>query len=141
MTAWFRLEAIDFIEFINGLAITPGLLWLVMIAIYLSKEAKRRKLHPLDWFSLPPSMDFMLAIFISDLGMWIRSFVAWLWSRRGGGEFTKLDILFLGGASALIIFGALCKIRALTRPDHGSNPWLVAMCWTVVMGILLLFFS
>lgn len=140
MTAWLRFDTHIFLELLNGSAITPELLWLAMIGIYLSKEAKRRGLHALDWFKLPPSMDFMLAIFISDLGIWLKALVVWLWRRRGAGPFTEMDIALLIVAGVLIIFGALCKIRALTSPDHGRNPWLIATCWTVLIGIGLLVF-
>lgn len=128
------------LELLNGSAVTPELLWLVMIGMYLSKEAKRRGLHALDWFSLPPSMNFMLAIFISDLGIWLKTFTVWLWRRSGAGPFNELEITLLAVSSVLILLGPLCKIRALTAPDHGRGPWLIALAWTVALAVAMLVF-
>lgn len=126
------------LELLNGSAVTPELLWLVMIGMYLSKEAKRRGLHALDWFSLPPSMNFMVAIFISDLGIWLKTFTVWIWRRAGGGAFNELEVTLLIVSGVLILLGPLCKIRAMTAPDHGRGPWLIALAWTAVIAILLL---
>lgn len=130
-----------FLEMLNGGAITPELLWLVLLAIYLSRESKRRGLRALDWFALPPSMDLMLAVFISDAGVWLRSVTIWAWRRfDGAGEFNAAQqtLLIIGGA--MIVVGFLCKIRALTRPDHGSRPYLVAAASTAIVLIAMLVF-
>lgn len=128
------------LELLNGSAVTPELLWLVMIGLYLSKEARRRGLHALDWFNLPPSMNFMLAIFISDLGIWLKTFTVWLWRRSGAGPFNELEITLLAVSGVLILLGPLCKIRALTAPDHGRGPWLVALGWTIAIAAAMLVF-
>lgn len=130
-----------FLEMLNGGAVTPELFWLVLLARYLAKESNRRGLQPFDWFSLPPSMDLMLAIFISDAGVWLRSITIWAWRRFGGaGEFNSIEQLLLILGGALIVIGYLCKVRALTRPDHGDGPWLIAMgCSALVLAAMLVF--
>lgn len=140
MSHWIFVNTGLLLELLNGGAVTPELLWLVMIGVYLSREARRRGLHAFDWFRLPPSMDLMLAIFISDFGIWLKSIVVWLWRRRGAGDFSNLDVALLFISGVLIVLGPLCKIRAMTGPDHGRVPWLIALTWTVVVGIALLVF-
>lgn len=130
-----------FLEMLNGGAVTPELFWLVLLARYLTRESKRRGLQRFDWFSLPPSMDLMLAIFIVDAGVWIRSVTIWVWRRfDGSGEFSSAQHMLLTIGGALIAIGYLCKIRALTRPDEGNGPWLVAMGCTVVVLVAMLVF-
>lgn len=127
------------LEMLNGGALTPETLWLVLLGIYLSKEARRRGLHTLDWFSLPPSMNLILAIFISDAGVQLKSLTVWIWRRfEGAGQFGAVQELLLVIGSALIVAGFLCKIRALTRPDHGNWPWLAACGLTIAATIALL---
>lgn len=127
-----------FLEILNGGTVTPDLLWMVLLGHYLSRESKRRGLHALDWFHLPPSMNLVLAVFICDLGVWIRSATLWSWRYLGAGDFTDVEsaLMILGGA--LIVLGYLCKIRALTEPDHGNMPWAVAAASTGGAIILLL---
>jgi hypothetical protein len=128
-----------FLEMLNGGAITPELLWLVLLSIYLMRETRRRGLNALDWFALPPSMDLILAVFISDSGVCLRSVTIWAWRRfGGGGAFNPMQELLLIAGGALIVVGALCKIRALTRPDHGDGPWLLSMALTAVVLVLML---
>ena len=116
-----------FLEILNGGAVTPEVIVLALLAIYLSKESRRRGLRTLDWFHLPPIMNFILAVFIYDTGVCLRSETVWIWRRfSGAGDFSAIEggLLILGGA--LIVLGALCTVRALTHPDHGNRPWLVA---------------
>lgn len=130
-----------FLEMLNGGAITPETIWLVLLGIYLARESKRRHLRAFDWFSLPAGMDLILAVFISDAGVQIRSLTIWTWRRFGGaGEFSHLQtgLLTLGGA--LIVIGSLCKIRALTRPEYGNGPWFLAMALTGIALVALLLF-
>lgn len=130
-----------FLEMLNGGAITPELIWLMLLAIYLSKESKRRNLNALDWFSLPPSMDLILAVFISDFGVWLRSLTIWAWRRfDGAAEFNQAQQALLTFGGALIVVGFLCKIRALTAPDHGNLPWLIstAAAAAAIVALLLL---
>lgn len=142
MTASLDLVKPGFLlEILNGGAITPGQIWLVMIAIYLSKEAKRRGLRAFDWFHLPPSMDFMLAVFIGDLGVEVKAIAVWVWRRFfDAGDFSVMQTGLLMLGSTLIVLGFLCKIRALTKPDCGNGPYLKAAAWTVGVVILLLIF-
>lgn len=125
------------LEILNGGAITPELIWLVLLTVYLVKEARRRNLHWFDWLHLPPSMNLILAIYVVDAGVTLRSITVWLWRVGGGGEFSALQngLLIVGGG--LIVLGYLCKIRALTSPDHGDLPWFVAGIITLVVVFLL----
>ena len=41
-----------------------------------------------------------------------------------------MQTLLLIVGDGLIVVGSLCKIRALTAPDHGSLPWLLASAAT-----------
>lgn len=142
MTQVFTAKsAVFLLEILNGGAVTPELFWLVLLAIYLSKESRRRGLHYLDWFSLPPSMDLILAVFISDAGVWLRSVTIWAWRRfDDAGDFNQAQqvLLIIGGA--MIVVGHLCKIRAMTRPDHGNGPWLIAMASTAIILVGMLAF-
>lgn len=115
------------LEMLNGGAVTPELIWAVIVAHYLSIEARRRGLHWFDWFNLPPSMDLMLAIFICDVGVWLRSITIWVWRRTGAPtDFTGTETMLLVIGGSLIVIGYLCKIRALTHPDLGNRPWLIS---------------
>ena len=130
-----------FLEILNGGAVTPEVVCLVLLSIYLSKESRRRGLRWFNWFNLPPSMNLVLAMFIFDVGVLIRSEIIWYWRRfSGSANFTVAEIACLIFGGALVVIGSLCKIRALTRPDHGDGPWLAASAASVVMiGVLLLF--
>lgn len=132
-----------FLEMLNGGAITPETVWLVLLGIYLVKEARRREEAgaPVNWMGLPASMNLILAVFISDAGVQLKSLTVWIWRRfDGAGEFSALQTGLLIVASSLIVIGALCKIRALTQPDHGSGPWLRAMGATAAILVLMLVF-
>lgn len=130
-----------FLEVLNGGAVTPELIWLVLLGVYLSRETKRRGLHAFDWFNLPPSMNLILAIFIFDLAILTRSWVVWAWRRfDGAGEFGPMQSVALGVSGFFILAGTLCKIRALTYPDHGSSPWLAASILTALSVIGLIVF-
>jgi hypothetical protein len=144
MSNWLfspRIDAPFFLEILNGGAITPELLWLILLARYLIAEARRRGLHGLAWFHLPPSMNLIVAIFICDAGVCLRSMTIWSWRRVfGAGDFSAVQsgLLIVGGA--LIVIGYLCKIRAVTEPDQGNGPWLRAATLTGAAIILLLVF-
>jgi len=122
-------------EVLNGGAITPEVLWLLLLGIYLYREARRRGLHGFDWFNLPPSMDLIVAVLISDLGVTIRSTTIWIWRKFYGAPpyFSDVQSTLLMVGAALIVVGFLCKIRAMTAPDHGDGPWLLATVSTVVV--------
>lgn len=134
------MSASSLLELLNGGAVTPEMLWLVLLGVYLSKEAKRRGLRAVDWFSLPPSMNLILAVFISDLGVTLRSATVWAWRRfnGGAGDFSSIETAALIVGGTLIVVGSLCKIRAITEPDHGNGPWLLSMASAVVAILVLL---
>lgn len=122
-----RIDPTLFLEILNGGAITPELIWMVLLARYLMTEAQRRGLNGFDWLHLPPSMNLILAVFICDAGVWLRSVTIWVWRRfLGSGDLSALQLGLLGLGGALIVVGYLCKIRAVTRPDKGNGPWLRA---------------
>lgn len=127
------------LEILNGGAISPEAIWLALLTVYLVKESKRRGLYAMDWLHLPPSMNLILAIYISDAGVTMRSVTVWWWRVTGSGEFSLLQswLLVIGGA--LIVIGTLCKIRAITAPDHGDGPWFVAGVITLLVVCLMLF--
>jgi hypothetical protein len=128
-----------FLELLSGGAITPNLLWLVLLVRYLAKESRRRGLHALDWFSLPPSMNLILAITFCDFGTTLRAMTIWFWRRFGGaGDFTDLQLVLLVISGALVVAGTLYKIRALTEPDRGRGPWILATVATAAMLFVLL---
>lgn len=125
-----------FLEILNGGAVTPELIWLVLLGTYLSREARRRGLHFLDWFSLPPSMNLILAVFIFDAAIVSRSWVVWAWRRFDhAGDFGPMQTVALMVSGFFIVVGTLCKIRAMTHPDHGNWPWLASTAVTLV-GII-----
>lgn len=127
------------LEILNGGAITPELMWLVLLSVYLVREAKRRGLHFLDWFHLPPSMNLILAIYICDVGVYLRSITVWVWRINGGHEFSLVQSWLLVVGGGLIVLGTLCKIRAITAPDHGDRPWFVAGALTLLVAAILVF--
>jgi hypothetical protein len=120
-----------FLEILSGGAVTPEIVVLFLLGIYLSKESRRRGLRALGWFHLPPSMNLILAVFIFDAGVCLRSETIWIWRFNGAGRFTTIEVMLLIAGGALIVFGGLCKVRALTHPDHGNRPWLISMLVTV----------
>lgn len=127
-----------FLEILNGGAVTPELIWLCIITVYLARESSRRGLHPLDWFHLPPSMNLILAVFIFDAAIVGRSWVIWAWRRFDGGtEFAPWHVIALIITGLMILAGTLCKIRAMTHPDLGNGPWYVA-CGATALGIVAL---
>lgn len=129
-----------FLEMLNGGAITPELLWLVLIGIYLSREATRRDKHWFDFFHLPEAMDFMVAVFIADAGVCLRSLIIWNWRRTGAGEFNEAEMVGLIVGGALIVLGFLCKIRSFSEPSYGRRPWLAAAGLTALVLIAMLVF-
>lgn len=134
-----------FLEILNGGVVTPELIWLCLLTVYLCKESKRRELHALDWFHLPPSMNLMVAIWVFDAASVLRASVVWAWRRfDGGGEFAVWQMGALMVCGAFTLIGSLCKIRAWTYPDHGNGPWLVSLfltctgiIWLIIFGTIL----
>lgn len=133
------MNAALFLELLNGGAVTPEAIWLVLLTIYLTKEARRRGLHRFDWLHLPPSMNLILAIYICDAGVTLRSVTVWYWRRFGGGsaDFGPIETGLLTIGGGLIVAGFLCKIRAITAPDHGDGPWITAMLASAIAVVAL----
>lgn len=129
-----------FLEILNGGSIAPELIWMTMLGVYLSRESQRRGLRWFDWFRLPPSMNLILAVFICDAGVCLRSIIVWGWRRDGAGEFNEMEVAGLIVGSALIFCGYLCKIRAWTHPDYGDWPWVVACIVSAIMVVVLIKF-
>jgi hypothetical protein len=129
-----------FFEVLNGGAVTPEIVWLVLLGVYLFREGRRRGVRGWGWLNLPPSMNLVVAMFVCDLGISLRSATVWAWRRfQGGvGDFSVLQSSLLLAGCALIIVGSLCKIRALTKPDHGDRPWLIALASAIVAILVLL---
>lgn len=129
-----------FLEILNGASVTPESVWLVLLTVYLARESRRRGLRWFQWFHLPPSMDFMLAIFICDSGVLLRSIVVWAWRRSSADGFNHAETIGFIVSGTLIVLGFLCKVRAITAPDHGRGAWLASSAATVVAIVALLIF-
>lgn len=131
-----------FLEILNGGAVTPELIWLGFLTVYLIKETKRRGLRWWRWWALPPSMDLMLAIWIFDAAIVARSWVVWAWRRFGDGTtFEEWHMIALTISGFFILAGALCKIRAWTHADYGNWPWLVSGLITAISVLGLIIFG
>lgn len=127
-----------FLEILSGGGIVPAVMWLTLLTLYLTRESERRGLSALDWLHLPPSMNLILALYLADIGVLL--FLVWLWRMfAGAGTFGPLQSLLLMTAGAFVVIGGLCKIRALTAPDHGNLPWFLAGCATLLVMSILLF--
>jgi hypothetical protein len=104
----------------NGVAL--GLFFLVLLGIYLVRETARRNISASEWFfRLPPPMNLVLAVMIFDAGVVLRT----------------AGVAAAGGL--LLVVGALCKIRAFSRPSWGDGPWLLGIA--SVLTITLLYFA
>ena len=125
------------LEALNGAAVLPGLILLVLLTKYFRREAIRRGLRPMAWFRLPPSMQLALALFIFDAGATLRLGTTWFWYLIGR-RLVPMEMMFLL-AILVMITGLLCKIRALTEPDYGRAPWLISTIVTGILAVLLLF--
>lgn len=126
------------LEMSNGASGLVEMMFMALMVRYLYLEAKRRRLRRRDWFfRMPPSMHLAIAILVFDLGVWMRSALIWVWRKfYGAGEFSTMQLMVLGVGSLIIIIGSLCKIRAVTKPDLGNSPWLIALGVVVVFCAL-----
>lgn len=128
------------LELLNGSAFTPELLCLAVLANYLAREARDRGLRWYDWGHLPLNMDLILAVFICDFGLFVRTAITVAWRFFGMGDFNAAQVAGLVGGGIFITLGFLCKIRALTRPDYGNRPWIISAILsastTLAIGIL-----
>jgi hypothetical protein len=120
----------DFLlELLNGSAAVLNAVFVYWLVRYLIIETSRRKIPLRDWMAkIPPAMHFATAIVVFDIGVFVRASTMWAWRHfYGGGQFNLPLLAFLAIGSFLIAVGAICKIRAITHPDHGDGPWLFAV--------------
>lgn len=123
------------LELFNGISVILEGIFLLWGARYLYLEMNRRELRVRDWFlfRLPPSMNFIIAVLVFDIASWLRSLVVWSWRRLyNSGDFTRWHLILLLVAAVIGFVGALCKIRAVTRPDQGDGPWLLCLAISLV---------
>ena len=125
------------LELINGATHIVGAFFLWHMAVYLVRETHRRRLKLRAWFfKLPVSMHFAVAILVFDFGVWMKAFVVWIWRMLGAAPFTLTVMTLLWIGSLIILIGGLCKIRAITKPDRGNGPWLLAAGAVVVFVVV-----
>lgn len=132
------MSHVDLFELLNGSSVAPILLLQAWMVRYLAIEARKRGLRWWSWLRLPAHMDLVLAMFVFDAGVLARSFVSWAWRFFGSADFSAAEAAGLVAGGALIALGALCKIRALTRPDSGNGPWLASAAVTALAVAVLL---
>lgn len=130
------------LEVLNGACTVSEIFFLGWMAVYLFKESRRRKLtlqHWLRW-RLPPSMNFVVAVVVFDIGVWVRSADIWVWRRfTPGAGFGAASIFILTAGALLIILGSWCKVRSITV-DYGQRPWLFqALATLIFIGATLWF--
>ena len=126
------------LEILNGVALIPATILLLLMVRYLIAESVRRGLHSFSWFHLPPSMNLVLAMFFFDLAIMLRLIATFLWYLIGQRLF-PIQMLFFVAIIGLII-GLLCKIRAITEPEYGRLPWFATMMVTIAVAATLLIF-
>jgi hypothetical protein len=120
------------LEALNAAALVPAIICLVLLVRYIRAAAIARGLRPYGWIHLPPSMNLALAMLIFDVAVIMRLLVTVAWYAIGL-QIIPVQAMFLI-AIILIIFGLLCKIRALTQPDYGRISWVLSMIGTIVAG-------
>lgn len=126
------------LEIFNGGSVLLEGLFILWAVRYLWVEARRRQLVLADWTRLPPSMAFIVAVIVFDFSSWLRAVVVWSWRwfyDANAGSFTHWQLMLLIAAEVIGVTGALCKIRAVTKPDYGDTPWLV--CFGVVLAFII----
>jgi len=129
------------LELLNGAAIVPAIIVTVLLTRYLVKESHRRGLHGLDWFHLPAGMNLVLAMFLFNNAVLGERIIKWAWRRfLGADDFGIAESGALIFCGALIVIGSLCKVRALTHPDFGNGPWLMATAISAAAVVALLVF-
>lgn len=133
-----NFDPLLFLEIRRGAAIVPESIGLFVLGLYLVREYRRRHLSPLDWARLPPSMSLVLAFFLFDLGVLIETATVWYWRFMGAGDLNDIEIVLLVSVGVLVVVASLCKVRALTYPDSGNRPWLLAFALTALAIFALL---
>lgn len=123
------------LELFNGGVVLLEGLFLLWALRYLWLETRRRNLTFHSWWrdGFPPSMGFIVAVIVFDFSGWLRSFVVWTWRRfNNAGSFSQWQLYTLIAAGVIGVIGALCKIRAVTKPDYGNEPWLICLALVIV---------
>ncbi len=129
------------LEILNGIDSVLELCFLFCMAQYLWKETTRRGFSFSDWIAwkLPPSMNFAIAVVAFDVGVFVRSVTIWAWRRYyDAGDFALWQIITFDISAIVILVGALCKIRAVTKPDLGDGPWLLSAAAVILFVALTL---
>lgn len=125
------------LEILNGAALMPVTICLVLLTTYLCREAVRRGLHALDWWHLPPSMSLALAMFVFVAFVGLR-YLATVIFYSIGQQVQPLAILFVFSIIGMII-GLLCTIKAITEPEYGKMPWMVSVGATIcIVAVMIL---
>lgn len=125
----------DFLlELLNGCSAILNAVFVYWLVRYLIVETSRRKIPLRDWMAkTPPAMHFATAIVVFDSGVFVRAATMWAWPHSNGSAKINTPLLaFLAIGSFLIGVGAICKIRAISHPDHGDGPWLFAVAIATV---------
>lgn len=126
-------------ELLNGSGMVVELCFLICMARYLWVETRKRGFGVREWLTLqlPPSMNFVVAVMVFDSGVWIRSSLIWSWRRFfHGAPFNSVQVIVLGFGAVALIFGSLCKIRSITKPDLGNGPWLISAGLTALFVVV-----
>lgn len=122
------------LELLNGAGMVLEFCFIGLMLMYLWRETRRRGLAFADWIGgkLPPSMNLAIAVVVCDCGVWVRTIVIWAWREfYGGGDFGNWQAAALVLGALLIVVGSLCKIRAVSKPDYGDGPWMLAAAATL----------
>lgn len=130
------------LELLNGCGMVVEVIFLVWMAKYILVEARFRHLTWRHWVSgdLPYSVNFVVAVFFFDAGVCLRSIAIWVWRRFfDAGDFGVGQIAMLALGGVLIVFGGLCKLRAVTNPDFSGTwpyrPWIRAAFVVVLFAL------
>lgn len=124
-----RFDPARALEMLNGVGAILAAFFLIFLTVYLGREHYARDLRFRDWFfRLPPSMHLVVAIYVFDLGVVVRTGTIWIWRRFfAGGDMSLLQLMLLLFGAAIIAIGSLCKIRAISKPSFGNWPWVTAL--------------
>lgn len=130
-----------FLEVTSGSGVVPLFILTLILINYIIRESYRRIQagYDVDWISPPPHIDFALAVLTLVVGVLINATVVWAWRRFFGGiDFNMLQKVLLGIGRTLTLFGSICIVRALTKPDYGDKPWIIAWAATIMAGVMMI---
>lgn len=109
---------------LRGAAIILDAIFICLLASYLIRETRRRHLRARDWVvMLPPPMHFAVSVIVCDLGVLIY---------LAGWDVPAIRLAGVG----VILTGALCKIRSISKPDYGDGPWLLSAGAVLIFALL-----